>query len=121
MITVIENKPGNVAAFRAAGAVTKEDFETVVMPVVNEIIQRTGELNYLMEIDTELKNFSAGAWMQDALLGLKKLTKWHRAAIVTDSQGIKTFTDIFNIVAPGEFKAFDKKDLDAALQWTAGK
>jgi hypothetical protein len=120
MITVIANTPENIAAFRAAGDVTKNDFETTVMPVVDAVTKRTGELNYLMEIDTELKNFTAGAWLQDALLGLKKLTKWHRAAIVTDSQGIKTFTDIFNIVAPGEFKAFDKKDLDAAIQWTAG-
>lgn len=121
MISVITNAPGHIAAFRASGDVTREDFETVVMPVADKVVQQTGELNYLMEIDTDLKNFTAGAWLQDALLGIKKLSKWNRAAIVSDSQGIQTFTNIFSIVAPGAFKGFDKKDLDAAISWVAGE
>jgi hypothetical protein len=121
MISQLSNVPSNIVAFRASGEVTKEDFETDVFPAVNELVQRTGELNYLMVIDTDLKNFTGGAWLQDALLGLKKLGKWHRAAILTDSENINSFTNIFSVFVPGEFKGFKKKELDVAVQWVSSK
>lgn len=119
MITQLSNVPTNVVAFRATGDVTKEDFETDVLPAVNELVKRTGKLNYLLVLDTELKNFTYGAWMQDAILGIKQLTKWHRAAIVSDSDSINKFTDVFGLFVPGEFKGFTKEQLPEAIDWVA--
>ncbi|MCW3117503.1 MAG: hypothetical protein JWM28_1585 [Chitinophagaceae bacterium] len=121
MITQMTEVPGNIAAFRASGHVEKEDFEKVVIPVVNEMVKKYDELNYLMLIDTPLKNFSGGAWMEDLLLGIKKLTKWHRAAIITDSDAINWFTDVFSYLAPGEFKGFYPEQLPTAIEWVSGK
>jgi len=72
-----------------------------------------------MVIDTDLSNFTAGAWLQDALLGLKNIGSWNRAAILSDSEGIKTFTNIFSIVVPGEFKGFSKDQLEEAVVWVS--
>lgn len=119
MIAVMPNIPSNMVAFRALGEVTKNDFEEVVMPAVDDLVKKTGELNYLLQIDTELSNFTAGAWWQDALLGIKKLTKWNRAAIVSDSEGIGKFTSIFSVIMPGEFKAFKKDELSRAIEWVS--
>ena len=63
----------------------------------------------LLVLDTDIKNFTAGAWLQDALLGLKHLGKWNRAAIVTDSEDIISFTNGFSYVVPGEFHGFKKE------------
>src|SRR6185312_15276084 len=104
MIVKIENTPDNMVGFQAINEVTKEDFKAQVIPHVEELVKRTGKLNYLMVINTDLSNFTAGAWLQDALLGLKNIGSWNRAAILSDSEGIKTFTNIFSIVVPGEFK-----------------
>ncbi|SIT23282.1 STAS/SEC14 domain-containing protein [Chryseobacterium gambrini] len=117
MITIIPEAPENVAAFNATGAVTKEDFENLVFPRVKAKIEQFGELNYLMYIDTDLDNFTAGAWLEDALLGLKNLTKWNRAAILTDNQHVQNFTEIFSVLMPGEFKSFPKGNLYNALYW----
>lgn len=108
-----------MVGFKATGEVTKEDFENVVMPAVKSLVAKQGELNYLLLIDTELKNFTAGAWWQDALLGIKNLTKWRRAAIVSDSSGISAFTNIFSVVVPGEFKGFKPSELDDAIHWVS--
>lgn len=121
MITPLSNIPDNMVAFTASGEVTKADFENVVIPAVNKIVEKTGELNYLLVIDTALKNFTAGAWWEDALLGIKKLTKWRRAAIVSDSSGISVFTKVFSMVMPGEFKGFKPEELDEAINWVAAK
>lgn len=119
MITLIPDVPENVAAFRASGEITKEDFETLVMPHVAAKVNTFNELNYLLLLDTDLDKFTVGAWMQDAFLGLKNLTKWNRAAIVTDKDAVKKFTDAFSVVMPGEFRGFGKEDLSNAIFWCA--
>lgn len=117
MITIIPEAPENVAAFNATGEVTREDFENLVLPRVKAKIEQFGELNYLMYLDTDLDNFTAGAWLEDALLGLKNLTKWNRAAILTDNQNVQNFTEIFSVLMPGEFKSFPKGNLYNAMYW----
>jgi hypothetical protein len=61
----------NIVAFRALASVTKEDFQTVVVPAVEKLVRQIDEINFLLVLDTDLENFSAGAWLQDAMLGIK--------------------------------------------------
>jgi hypothetical protein len=119
MITLILDVPENIAAFKANGEITKEDFENLVFPHVKAKVNTFNELNYLLYLDTDLDQFTFGAWFQDALLGLKNITKWKRAVIVTDKKGVQNFTDIFSVLMPGEFKSFPKEDLANAIFWCA--
>lgn len=121
MIEKLGNMPENVAGFRATGSVTKEDFEQVVIPEVSKLVRQNGKLNYLLILDTQLKDFTFGAWIQDIFLGLKHLVQWNRAAIVTDVTAIHHFTAVFSILMPGEFHGFKKIDIDVAVDWVSGK
>ena len=121
MIEKLKDVPNTIAAFRAVGEITKEDFTNLVIPEVEALVQRTDKLNYLLLLDTELKEFSAAAWLQDALLGIKNITKWNSAAIVSDSEGVIQFTNAFSVVMPGEFKGFRKNELQLAIDWVAEK
>ena len=120
MITQIKEVPSNMVAFRATGEVTRQDFGKVVFPAVREVVDRTGELNYLLLLQTDARNFTLGAWWQDVILGLKELFKWRRAAIVTDSESIIRFTHIFSVFAPGVYKGFLPEEYDQAVTWVAG-
>jgi hypothetical protein len=120
MINQITDVPANMVAFRASGEVTKDDFD-VVFKKVEELVKNTGKLNYLLVLQNSPADFTAGAWLQDALLGIKNITKWNRAAIVTDSQGVIVFTDAFSKLMPGEFKGFYKEEYNTAVDWTAEK
>ena len=120
MINQITDVPANMVAFRASGEVTKDDFD-VVFKKVEELVKNTGKLNYLLVLQNSPADFTAGAWLQDALLGIKNITKWNRAAIVTDSQGVVVFTDAFSKLMPGEFKGFYKEEYNTAVDWTAEK
>ncbi|MDR6764414.1 hypothetical protein J2Y38_004647 [Flavobacterium sp. 2755] len=119
MIEIIR-APENVAAFRASGEVTADDYKTVLVPEVTKLVKRRDEINFLFLIDTEIKNFTAQAWMEDALLGLKNLGKWNRAAIVTDNERAISFTNGFSLFAPGEFRGYRKEAFDEALNWVHG-
>lgn len=119
MISIIKNAPENVAAFTATGDVNKDDFEHTVIPHVKAIVDLHGELNYVLNLDTDISNFTMGAWLQDALLGINNIKKWNRAAIVTDKEGIIKFTEIFSVIMPGQFKGFDKAELEKAINWAS--
>lgn len=119
MIKQLKDTPNTMVGFRATKEVTKEHFDTVVLPAVAELVQRTDKLNYLLIVDTPLKNFTIGAWMKDAMLGLNNLNKWNRAAIVSDSENIRTFTDAVSKVVPGEFRGFEHSELEEAIKWTS--
>ncbi|TCN54722.1 STAS/SEC14 domain-containing protein [Flavobacterium circumlabens] len=119
MIQLIQDSPNNIAAFRATGEVTQEHFQNIIIPEVDRVIQQVKHINFLLVLDTELENFTTGAWVQDAMLGLKNIGKWNRAAIVTDSDTIISFTNGFSYLIPGEFKGFKKEQYDEALTWVS--
>lgn len=119
MISIIKNAPANVAAFTATGEVNKEDFENTVVSHIKVVADQYNELNYVLNLDTDISNFSMGAWLEDALLGIKNISKWNRAAIVTDKEGIRNFTEIFSKVMPGKFRGFEKEEPEATINWAS--
>lgn len=118
MITQIHNVPNNMVAFRAEGEVTKKDFD-IVKEQVSQLVEHQDKLNYLLYLDTDVKDFTAGAWVEDALLGIQNITKWNRAAIISDSESVQNFTSVFSKVMPGEFRGFDKNHFDQAVSWVS--
>lgn len=119
MIQVLD-APENVVAFRALGEVTKDDYQSIMEPAVEKLVERINEINFLFLIDTDLENFTTAAWMQDAMIGLKNLGKWNRAAIVTDSERAITFTNGFSYFVPGEFRGYKKESYQEAMNWVQG-
>ena len=121
MIHHLPDLPSNIVGFKAIGEITEKDFSDTVMPTVQALIDKTGKLNYLLVLETSVKNFTLGSWIKDAMMGIKHLTKWNRAAIVSDVEAIRTFTNFFSYLMPGEFKGFEHKDLDQAIDWVSEK
>lgn len=119
MIQIIENLPSNIVGFKAIGEITEKDFSEIVMPKVKALVDATDRLNYLLVLETSLSNFTIGAWMKDAMMGIKHITKWNRAAIVSDVEAIRNFTNFFSYLMPGEFKGFEHRDLQLAIDWVS--
>src|SRR5450432_1266369 len=104
MIEVIHGLPAYVTAFRASGTVTRDDYFTIINPLVKSVVTAFDMVNYMLVLNTSLKNYSTGAWVEDALLGMRYFTKWKKLAIVSDKDQIKKFTDIFGKLMPPETK-----------------
>lgn len=121
MITEMQGLPANMVGFKAEGEITEVDFRNVVMPKVQQAVDRNEKLNYLLVLHTDIRNFTPGAWLSDAMMGMKHLFRWNRVGIVSDVAEIRNFTKGFSLVMPGEFKGFEHKDLQAAIDWVSGK
>lgn len=119
MIETLNDTPDNVAGFRATGKVTKDDYKTVIEPHVEKVAKENNEVNFLMLMDTDIENYTAGAALEDMLLGFKELTKWNKVAIVSDSENLTKAVDAFGILAPGSYKGFLKEEYMDAVKWVS--
>ncbi|QJD97484.1 STAS/SEC14 domain-containing protein [Mucilaginibacter robiniae] len=120
MLQFINDLPEHVVGIHAIGEVTKEDYDKVLVPRLEDLAKRQGEINYLIVLETNVQNFALGTWFQDLKLALKHFTKWKKVAIVTDQHSIEwTASNIVNYLLPGHSKGFSLDKLDEAVKWIA--
>jgi hypothetical protein len=121
MLELMTEMPAHVVGIHATGDVTKDDYEKVLVPKIDELAKRQGDINYLLVLDTDVQNFSAASWLEDFKLGIKHFTHWNRIAVVTDQKGVAWFTDVFRFFIPGTAKGFTADQLDEAKKWISEK
>lgn len=119
MLTVLHDLPPHVLGIRATGAVTKQDLDEVLKPALDALYNRTGKINYLLLLETNVSNFTLGAWIDDMILGLKHFTHWNRIAIVTNEKLVEKFSDAFTFMVPGQSKGFTLSELVDAKEWVS--
>jgi hypothetical protein len=117
MIAEIKGLPNNVAAFRVTGHVTKKNYDDVILPVVANVKSHHPHFNFLMVIETDIKNYTIGAWADDFLMSLINITRFHRMALVSESGFVDWLTYVVNAFAPGEYKTFHLKEEQEAVKW----
>ena len=121
MLQFINDLPDHVVGIRATGEVNKDDYERVLIPHLEELAKRQGEINYLLVLETDVQNFSAAAWFEDFKLGLKNFTKWKKIAVVTDQASVEWFSDAFRHFIPGESRGYKLVELPDAIAWVSEK
>jgi hypothetical protein len=121
MLQFINDLEPHVVGVHAIGEVTKDDLEKVLLPRIDELAARQGEINYLLVLETDVQNWTAGAWWNDIKLGLKNFTKWNKIAVVSDQKGVQWFTDAFRLFVPGKSKGFSLAQLEEAIKWVTAK
>jgi len=121
MLTPINNLPDFVFGITATGEVDKTDMDTVLLPGLQNLVDKYDGIYYLLVLNTEVGNFTAGSWLEDMKAGLKHFTKWKKIAVVTDQSGVEKFTDIFSLLVPGEAKGFKPEELEEAKAWISIK
>ena len=119
MLQIMKDLPQHVVGVRAVGNVTKDDYDQTLVPAIEKVAKEFGKINFLMLLETDIGNFTYGAWMQDAKMSLKHFAKWNKIAIVTDQKVIENISQIFNFVSPAQAKGFPVSDLELAKTWVA--
>ncbi len=121
MLSIIPNLPPYVLGVRATNEVSAEDLQNILVPRLQQLVERFDEIHYLLVLDTAVGNFTSGAWMQDMKAGIKHFTKWKKIAVITEQAGVQKFTDIFSLLVPGEAKGFTHHQLAEAIHWVSEK
>ena len=117
MLQFINDLPEDIVGIHAVGEVTKEEYETVVVPRIDDLVARQGKIKFMLVLETDIQKFTLGALWDDVKLGIQKFTKWNRIAIVTDQKSVEWFTTVAGLAIPGKTKGFSLNELQKAVQW----
>ena len=117
MLERIQGLPDNVLGFEARGEVTGADYESVLIPAVEEMLARQKSLRFMYCLGDEFTGFDAKAIWDDAKVGLQHLTAWERVAVVTDVGWISTAVKAFGFIMPGQVRVFSNSELAEAQRW----
>jgi hypothetical protein len=122
MIQRLQDFPANVLGFACHGAVTKQDYDTVLIPAVNDALKNHDKLRLYYEVATDFSTIAPGAMWEDFKAGMEHLTRWERMAVVTDMNWIKHTIRFFRFLMPGELRVFPLSQAAQARAWiTADK
>lgn len=117
MIETIPDLPGHVVGVRVSGPVTADDYETVLIPAIEDAIKNHGPVRLLYVLNCHMSDFSLAAMWDDAKLGLSHLRDFHRIAVVTDDHFVRATLGAFKFAMPGTIKIFAADDEEAATEW----
>jgi hypothetical protein len=119
MMKLIPNLPDDVVGVRASGEVDAKDYETVLMPALDQALKAHSRIRVLYQLTPEFTGFTSGAMWDDAKLGLHHWKAWERFAVVTDVPWVAHATRMFAFVMPGLVKVFSNHELADAEKWIA--
>ena len=117
MIELIQDLPDDVIGFNATGKVTGDDYEDVLIPAMEAVLEKQDKVRALALFGPEFDGYEAEAMWDDAKVGMKHYTGWEKIAIVTDVEWMTRSVKVFGFLVPGEIKLFGNDQLDEAKAW----
>jgi hypothetical protein len=117
MIEQLKNFPANVLAFVCRGQVTKEDYETVLVPAVIDALKKYDKVRLYYETADDFSGIDPSAVWADFRVGMEHFTRWERVAVVTDVDWIKHTMQFFSFMMPAQMKIFPLSEAAEARAW----
>jgi SpoIIAA-like len=123
VIEALKDFPDNVIAIACHGHLTKADYETVLIPQIEDKLKRHKKLRYYTETAPDFVGMDPGAVWGDTKFGFSHWFDWERGAMVTDVEWITRavkFFSLFGFLMPGEVRVFPTAEASKAREWVVG-
>jgi stage II sporulation SpoAA-like protein len=117
MLERMQGLPENVIGFEAVGEVTGADYELLLIPAIEKMLERHRSIRLLYHLGGDFTGFDAKALWDDAKVGLQHLTAWERVAVVTDVEWIRNAMKVFGFAMSGHVRVFGNGELSEARVW----
>jgi hypothetical protein len=117
MIEMIEDLPEKVVAVNVSGVVKDEDYDKVLIPAIEDKMQKYGKIRMLYRLDPAFEKFTHQALLKDAKVGTRHFTSFEKIAVVSDVDWMNSAVEIFKYVIPGPVKTYRNEELSEARAW----
>lgn len=91
MIELLPIFPENVAAILCRVRMAKADYDSVLVPAVENALKKYEGVRIYYEIAPNFAGFDPGAMFEDFKVGMGHLTRWERIALVADQARYAAF------------------------------
>jgi hypothetical protein len=113
----LKDVPEGIVGIKAIGKLTRDDYDTVLVPLLNDLQREGRRPRFLYELGPEFDSFAATAAWEDAKLGLRSLRAFAGCAIVSDREWIRESTRLVSFFLPCPVRAFSLKERAGAIAW----
>jgi SpoIIAA-like len=117
MLKLLSGLPDNVLGVSAEGKITGTDYETVLIPAMEEKLKANKKLRMIYQLGSKFTGFEVSAALDDAKMGMKHLSAWDRIALVSDHEMINTFAKFFGHMLSCELRVFKNAEFEEAKKW----
>ena len=117
MLKIIDNLPDNVLGISAEGKITGSDYETILIPAVEEKLKTQKKVRMIYHLGDTFTGFDLNAILDDAKIGMKHLSAWGKIALVSDHEMINTFAKFFGYMLSCEIRIYKNSELEEAKKW----
>ena len=117
MLERIENLPPDVWGLRGKGKVSREDYEQVVLPYLEDARRQGRRIRFLYQLGPEFAGFTPGAAWEDFRIGLRYVRLFERCAVVTDAEWVRSATRGAAALMPCPVRVFANAALQQAVDW----
>ena len=111
--------PAGVLGFEAVDDVEQEDYEDVLVPLIDAAIAEHGKVRLVYVLGREFDEYEGDAVWEDLKLGARHPAAFERVAIVTDARWAGPAVKVFSVLWPGQARAFALSELESAKHWAA--
>ena len=117
MLEKLKDLPPGLVGVEASGRVSKEDYEEIFEPLLDEARREGRHLRFLYDFGPDFESFTPGAAWEDAKIGLKSLRLFEGCAIVTDVGWIRESAALMGFLWPCPVRVFGNQEREQAIGW----
>ena len=117
MLEIQTGWPDRVLAVTARERVTGEDYQSILIPALEDRLRRHEKIDLLYHLGEEFTRFTTTALWDDTRLGLQHLHDFDRVAIVTDVTWIRSMAAAASRVLDAEIRVYGNAELGEAGAW----
>ena len=117
MIEKLKDLPRGIDGVRAIGRISKEDYEQVLVPLLDEARREGRHTRFLYQLGPEFEGFTPGAAWEDAKIGLHFLRLFDGCAVVTDLAWIRELMRPAGFFMPCPVSVFGNTEFARAVEW----
>jgi hypothetical protein len=117
VIERLKDLPRGIDGVKAIGKISKEDYEQVFVPLLDEARREGRRIRFLYQLGPEFEGFTPGAAWEDAKIGLHFLRLFDGCAVVTDLAWIRELTRLAGFLMPCPVSVFGSTEFDGAVNW----
>jgi hypothetical protein len=117
MIEVLPESQGKVIGVKISGKLTAQEYEEVIIPRVEAILQAHDKARFMWLLDDSFQGAEAGAVWDDTKFGLKHRKDFEKLALVGGSKWMEWLTKLAAKLISGETRTFPLEQAQEAWDW----
>lgn len=117
MIKIDHQTDNGILELRFTPPVTDKDYTETLVPAIDRAIEASDRVRVLAVVEAGCTDFTLGAMLEDARVGLKHWRGFDRIAVVTDDKVVKTATKALSVFMPCPVAVFAMNELEDARRW----